>query len=448
MPRLTRPSRLAPALATLALLVPVLLLGARPAPASAASEPSWGLVASGCTPSSIAANRAVGIGLVEVEAYWDRYLPGGPQTVNGPYVADLRSRVTACLDAGIRVVLGTGTQYPPTWVRGLAGATLVDQRGKTPTTGAIDTVFSAAVRSARSDYLRRLVADLPADRLDGIRVGTSTAGEIGFPGPNEAGDGFLQSWWAFGADAQDGTGLAAGTPRTPMPGWIPGQRTWNGRTVTPAMAGNWFLWYERSLLYAIKDQADTLRAAGYQGGVHIPAPGKGVLPVDLTAATDALLDGTGDRDSSLGRGLAYVDQFPVLAGNVPGAVVDLTGVDDATAVSARALNPPQDMCQASDATTSLQPGTAVQDWSNLRFARAQAARAGLPAVGENPGPPAAETGGTASSDSEAEQIRRSPAYARGCALAAFFLAFESVLDDPASGVTRQDYVRAVTGASG
>ena len=44
------------------------------------------------------------------------------------------------------------------------------------------------------------------------------------------------------------------------------------------------------------------------------------------------------------------------------------------------------------------------------------------------------------------QIRRSPAYARGCALAGFFLAFESVLDDPASGLTRQDYVDAVVGA--
>jgi hypothetical protein len=70
----------------------------------------------------------------------------------------------------------------------------------------------------------------------------------------------------------------------------------------------------------------------------------------------------------------------------------------------------------------------------------------LSAVGENPGPSAAQTGGTASSDSEAAQIRRSPAYAHGCALAGFFLAFEAVLDDPSSGLTRQDYVNAVVGA--
>ncbi len=453
-PRVTAPRPVPPhrpglaGLAVLAALVPLLLLSARPLPAQAATDPVWGLMDSTCSASDIAANRAVGIGAVEVEAYWDRLLPTAPGVENAAYVADLRNRVTACLDAGIHVVVGTGTQYPPSWVRGLAGASLVDQRGKNPATGAVDTVFSGAVRSAQADYLTRLVADLPASRLDGIRVGTSAAGEVGFPGPNEAGDGFLQSWWAYGADAQQGTGIAAGTPATPMPGWIPGRSTWNGTTVTPAMARNWFLWYSRSLMYAIKGQVDALRAAGYTGAVHVPSPGKGVLPADLTTATNALLDGTADRDGSLGRGLNYVDQFPVLAGNVAGpVVVDLTGVDDATAVTARALSPAQDTCAANDATTSVEPGTPVQTWSNLRFARAQAARAGLPAVGENPGPPAAQTGGTASSDSEAAQIRRSPAYARGCALAGFFLAFESVLDDPASGLTRQDYVNAVTGGS-
>ncbi|WP_433800219.1 hypothetical protein [Actinomycetospora sp. CA-084318] len=441
--RLIRHSRAVVVLAVLALA----LLGLRPPAAHAATDPSWGVMASGCTSSDIAANRAAGITLVEVEAYWDRWLPTSATAENTDYVTDLAARVTACLDAGVRVVLGTGTQYPPSWVRQLSGATFVDQKGNTPTTGAVDTVFSAAARSAQNDYLRRIVAKLPVSRLDGIRVGTSTAGEIGFPGPNESGTGFLQSWWAYGADAQQGTGLAAGTPKTPMPGWIPGARTWNGKAVTASAAQNWFLWYERSLVYAIKDQADTLRTAGYTGTVHVPSPGKGVLPADLTAATNALLNGTGDRDGSLGRGLYYVDQFPVLAGNVASTVVvDLTGVDDATAVTARGLSPAQDTCQATDATTSVQTTTNVAAWSNLRFARSQAARAGLAAVGENPGPPAAQTGGTSNSDSEAEQIRRSPGYARGCALAAFFLAFEDVLDDPSSGSTRQDYVDAVTGA--
>ncbi|MCO5595352.1 hypothetical protein L7F22_049394 [Adiantum nelumboides] len=141
-----------------------------------------------------------------------------------------------------------------------------------------------------------------------------------------------------------------------------------------------------------------------------------------------------DRDSSLGRGLDYVDQFPRIAATIAApVVVDLTSVDDATAVTARRLSPPQDACRLDDATLSTVDSVATERWSNLRFARAQAARAGLPAVGENPGPPAPQTGGTASSDPETEQVRRSPGYARGCALAAFYLAFEEDLHTGRSG---------------
>lgn len=106
------------------------------------------------------------------------------------------------------------------------------------------------------------------------------------------------------------------------------------------MARNWFLWFERSLMYAVKGRVDALRAAGYSGAVHVPSPGKGVLPADLTTASNALLNGAGDGDGSLGRGLNYVDQFPILAGNVAGpVVVDLTGVDDATAPRSAAARP-------------------------------------------------------------------------------------------------------------
>ncbi len=439
---MTRALRLLPVAVVLALAVSLAVPTGR---AQAAEGPAWGFVASSCTESSVAANRAVGLAVVEVEAYWDRYLPTRSGVVDTAYVADLRARITRCLDAGLRVVLGPGLQYPPAWVRALSGSKLVDQRGKTPSTGALDTVFSATVRAAQADYLKRLVADLPSGRIEAVRIGTSAEGEIGYPGPNAAGDGFLQSWWAFSPAAQQGTGLAAGASRTPMPGWIPGQRTWQGRAVTAASARTWFQWYTRSLTSALKGQHDVLRAAGYAGQVHLPAPGKGVLPADLTTASNALLNGTGDRDGSLGRGLNYPDQFGVLAHGVSKLVIDLTGIDDGSAVLARRLSPPQDACQDGDPATSVAAGTRVDLWSNQRFARAQAARANLPAVGENPGPPAAQTGGTSSSDSLADQIARSPAYARSCRLAALLVAFEWAMDDPRSGVTRDDYRRAVLG---
>lgn len=425
-------------LLALLLLLPLLTLAAPGTSRAASGDPAWGVLASSCDASRNATNRDTGVTTVVVEAYWDRFLPQKAGTVDTSYVSALQAKVTACLNAGLRVVLGSGTQYPPAWVKALSGAAYKDQRGKAPTNGAVDVVFSQNVRAAEADYLKRLVAAVPAAKLDGIRVGTSNAGEIGYPGPNDAGDGFLQSWWAFGDAAQKGTGLASGMSKSPMPGWVPGARTWNGSAVSADAARNWYLWYSRALLYSLKFQVDTLRGAGYSGAVHVPAPGKGVLPKDLTAAVNARLDGTGDRDSSLGRGLNYVDQFPVLAGNVSGpVVVDLTSVDDATMVAAR------DTCTGSDASASTVDSTPTENWSNLRVARAQAARAGLAAVGENPGPPASQTGGTASSDSELDQVRRSPGYARGCALAAFYLAFEDDLYTGRSGVTAADYAAAI-----
>jgi hypothetical protein len=177
--------------------------------------------------------------------------------------------------------------------------------------------------------------------------------------------------------------------------------------------------------------------------VHLPVAGRGVLPADLAAAVAARLDGTADRDDSLARGLDYVDQFPVLAAVVPGLVVDLTSVDDAGSVAARAVG--QDRCRPGDAAAVTDPRTPVAQWSRLRFARAQVARAGLPAIRENPGPPGPGTGGVPGSDSEAEQLRRAPDLARSCALALLLFAFEDDLYTGGSGVTMQDYVTARTG---
>ncbi|GAA4772367.1 hypothetical protein GCM10023200_00860 [Actinomycetospora chlora] len=428
-------------------LVGVLLTGAAcPSYAAPAAEPAWGVVDSTCAPDRLAAQRDAGLTVSVVEAYWDRLQPV-PGAFDPGAVAELAARVGRCLDAGRRVVLGTGTQYPPSWVRALPDALLRDQRGAAPRTGGLDLVFAAAPRAALDDYLTRLVAAVPAARLTGIRVGTSAAGEIGYPGPQESGYG-LNSWWAFGAPAQTGADLAPGQARTPLPGWVPGTAAWQGRAVTAADASRWFGWYSGALVTALAGQATVLRAAGFAGEVHLPTAGRGVLPADRSVAVGTLLDGHGDRDGSLGRGLDHVAAMPALAEAVPGAVVvDLTSVDDASAVRARALDPPEDLCTPEDAATSLDPTTRVERWSNLRFARAQAARAGLAVVGENPGPPGGTTGGVPDSDPEIEQVRRAPAYARACGLAAFTLAFEEDLHTPRSGVTPADYVGAITSSA-
>lgn len=421
--------------------VAVLVAGAACPSHAAVPEPAWGVVDSTCAPDRLAAQRAAGLTVSVVEAHWDRLQPR-PGGFEPGALADLTARLGRCLDAGMRVVLGSGAQYAPSWAADLPDARLRDQRGAVTRTKGVDVVFAAAPRAALDDYLTRLVAALPADRLTGIRVGTSAAGEIGYPGPHESGYG-VDSWWAFGEAAQGRGALAPGQRSSPLPGWVPGSASWDGRPMTAAAAGAWFGWYSGALVEALAAQARTLRAAGFGGEVHLPVPGRGVLPADRSVAVGALLDGHGDRDGSLGRGLDHVAAMPGLAATVPGPlVIDLTSVDDATAVRARALDPPEDLCTPEDAEDSLAPTVRVERWSNLRFARAQAARAGLAVVGENPGPPGEATGGVPDSDPEIEQVRRAPAIARACGLASFTLAFEEDLHTPRSGVTLADYTDA------
>ena len=230
---------------------------------------------------------------------------------------------------------------------------------------------------------------------------------------------------------------------SPLPGWVPGQRTWQGRAVTPDDARAWFGWYSAAPVRAVAERAAALRARR----VRRPGPRAGrraraCSPPTSTPPSRALLD-TSVRDGALRRGLDYVADLPALAAAVPGAVVDITGLDDATAVRARRLSPPQDRCAPGDAETLTSRDPALDSWPNQRVTAAAAARAGLPTVGENPGPPAPTTGGTADSDPEAEQVRYAVDYARGCGLSAFLLAFEDDLHTGRSGIGPEDYRAAI-----
>ncbi len=88
---------------SVALLATVLAISAcsTPPPARAApAPPAWGVLASTCAPDRLAA-PVPGVTVVVVEARWDRL------------VTELATALTRCLDAGARVVLGSGVQYPP-----------------------------------------------------------------------------------------------------------------------------------------------------------------------------------------------------------------------------------------------------------------------------------------------------------------------------------------------
>jgi hypothetical protein len=323
-------------------------------------------------------------------------------------------------------------------VRELPGAVLRGSAGGRP--AGVDLVFSAAVRAATGDYLGRLAADVGFAGVAAVRVGTTTTGELGFPGPGAG--GHTGEYWASGAPAQYGVGLVDGLDPSPLPGWVPGTRT-----VTARQVDAWFTWYAGAVTAALGWQIDRLRELGFTGRVHLPVAGRGVLPADRAGAVAGLLDGRNDPDGALERGLDYPAVFAALAARADAARIDVdfTGLDDITAVQARALD--QDACAPGDEDGL--PGRAdVADWSAQRFTSAVARSAGLGLVGENPGSPdAPHTGGTAGSDPLAEQLRRAPDYAVGCGMTTFFFAFE---DDLFAGSDPDlaDYAGRIAAAEG
>ena len=402
-----------------------------------------GVVPADCTPERADALAAAGVGSVVLDVAWSRWQPT-PATRDDRYVDQVRRRLLACSSRGLRVVLAPGLQYAPAWAHALPQGEYRNQQGDTAPGGPVNLVFSRAVRDAATTYLRDLMTSLPAPAVDAVRVGTSAAGEFGYPGPTDGPTGDGGSFWAFDTAAQSGEGLAAGLTPSPMPGWRPGQASWRGSAVSAAQVAAWFRWYERAIADAAAGQARAVLDSGAVVDVHLVLAGRGATAREVDAAVTDRLGGAGDPEGSLERGLAYPDQIPLLADALGPRlrahgrrlVADLTGLDDASAAAARDRTPPTDHCRAGDPDVADDPGT--ESWPSYRFTGAVARRSGLALVGENPGAPSSLTGGTERSDPLAAQLRRAPVYARECGVGTFFFAFEDDLFDGRSGVVPTD----------
>ncbi len=408
----------------------------------------FGVLGSRCDADRVEALRDAGVRYAEVGLSWAAFepVPGG---FDEGYAAFVRRHLDTCERAGIGVVLTLGLHSAPGWVAELPGGAYVDQHGDAGPEEVPNVVFSTAVRDAVADYLAELDRAVGLDRAVAIRVGTGVNGELGYPGTDRAG---RNPFWAFDAAAQRGEGLADGAEVSPMPGWTPGSATWNGSPVGTDQVRAWFRWYSRSVADAVVWVVRTLREQGFEGDVHLPLAGRGALPADLEAALAARLDGTADRDGSLEGGLFYPEQLRHIAESLRrserdgwGTVyADSSSVDDATAVTARQLDPPQDSCRPEDADRDLLVEPGVEQWSSVRWTVANARRAGLDVIGENPGSPdTPRTGGNELTDSSAEQMEYAPRYAQECGMAVLFWAFEDDLfgDRPGAGIA--DYARRI-----
>lgn len=410
-------------------------------PGPVAEPMAFGVLGSSCEPGRLAQLREAGVTVVEVALAWDRYQPA-EGSADRSYVDESRSRISACRDAGMDVILSPGLQYPPSWVRSLPGGTFTGSAGGRP--DGVDLIFSATVRDAAAEYLDQLATDIELDGVAAIRVGTTVTGELGFPGPGAGGN--TGEYWAFGPAPQDGDGLADGMTTSPLPGWRPGDSTWNGDDATTEQVDAWFTWYARSAVDAVAWQIDTLRELGYTGRVHVPVAGRGTLPADRADAVANRLDGRANPDGALERGLDHPAQFAVLAARDDAASIDIdfTGLDDVTAVRAGDAA----TCRPGD-EDGLLDRTDVAGWPGQRFTGAVARSVGLGLVGENPGDPGAPfTGGADDSDPVADQLRLAPDYAAACGMGTFLFAFEDDLFDGSSGVDVDDYAARIAAAGG
>ena len=418
----------------------------------AAADLAFGVLGSRCAPDRLGALREAGLRYAEVGLSWESFQPA-PDEYDPGYAALVRRLLDQCDSADIGVVLTLGLHSAPTWAAELPGGAYVNQYGDRGSADAPNLVFSGTVRDAVRNYLARLHRDVDLNRVAAIRVGTGVNGELGYPGTESSGN---HPFWAFDEAAQNGVGLADGAAVSPMPGWTPGSPTWNGTEVSTEQVRQWFRWYSLSVADAVVWVVRTLREEGYGGDIHFPLAGRGALPADLEAALAARLDGTADRDGSLEGGLFYPEQLPHIAEELARTeqpawgelYADSSSVDDATAVTARQLDPPQDSCRPGDADRELLTEPGVEKWSSVRWTVANARKAGLPVMGENPGSPDTPgTGGNELTDSSAEQMVRAPQYARDCGMSLFMWAFEDDLFGQRPGAGVADYAQQIRAAT-
>jgi hypothetical protein len=269
-------------------------------------------------------------------------------------------------------VLGIAFHYPPAWVFSYPNSRFVDQYGGTA--GEVNLVFNAALRHQAALFVDRLSRDFPLQQFAAIRITSGGDPEAMFP--NEAADGVhTDAYWAYDANAQGGAGRPDGIGPGPMPGWVPGQQTWNGQAVSAAMAARWYAWYLGALDDVVNWQMRLYRSLGYTGSLQVLTPGMGTRPLEYAAAVQHDLADQYDLNATLGRGADW-DRF--YAGLWPraGVVAYVSSLADGSGGD--------DSCLPGDTRVDWE-SAAVTDWSAVRWIAAIAGRLGLATAGENPG---------------------------------------------------------------
>jgi len=317
-------------------------------------------------PRYLGADARAGIRLATLNINWSNWEPS-PASDDENYIAQQVAAIKTYRGAGWKIAVDIGLQEPPQWVLNLADGQLQDQSGAL--SGTADYEFSRAVRDAAQAYIASVVHTLGA--IDYYRIGLSPFGEMIYPeAPNN-------EWWAFSPTAQGTSpGLPDGVASSPMPGWVPGASTWQGKQVTPAQVQSWYDWYLGALTNAHAWEIDAFRGAGYSGQLQLVMPGDGAKPAVYSARIVAnLAEEPYDTFHTMNTGAVWwsvLDHLPLTS-----TVVDISSVGDGSGTHG---------CQATDASVNyLTAPDTIGAWSDTRWLTYLAHLHGLAAMGENPG---------------------------------------------------------------
>lgn len=304
--------------------------------------------------ATIGTEKRNGISVAMFELDWASFEPE-EGVFSTSYLTTMRRFLQTFRAAGMRVTLGLGLQYPPSWVFSLPDSNYVNQDGNIEREA--DLVFSEAVRQAAASYLAQVAADFPLSNFWAIRLTSGGNAEMLYPSGG--------AYWAFNKAALTGVGLPSTMTPNPFPNWLPGRPG-----LTAVQIDQWVNWYVRGLDDVTNWQMHILSELGFAGYYQLVTPGSGTRP-DVLSVEEwrDLPDGTTGLGAVWNRYYAMLpDKTNVVA--YISSVADNSGDDDS--------------CQPGDDSVPL-TSRVMDSWSATRWISRIAAKEGLAVAGENAG---------------------------------------------------------------
>lgn len=295
------------------------------------------------------------VGMYEV--FWDRAEGAANGTFSSSYATQIATETATIRATGLKLTLGLGLYYPPTWTSSISNYRFVNESAANST--QLNLVFNQLVRDEVEDYLDWIHANVGFGNVWSVRITTGDP-EALYP---------TGGLWGYDLNAKGTAGnLPATVAPSPYPTWTPG-------TGTVTQATEWYEWYLDSLADCAAWQMRYLREHfGYTGWFEILTPGSGTRPSLLATETAARFTG---YSSTTGVGAVWHKLYQKLAVKA-GVVVYCSSMADNSGTT------PNDVPTGTDVNTAITSSSA-DAWSAYRWLVRVANEYGMPNSGENPG---------------------------------------------------------------